>query len=91
MTTIRWVRPKGPVPQFGTRLRIQLEQNVGGRPLHFVGYAEVYGDRAVLKITDSSEAGRVAAELLREGLVDPTYWGAKKPDAATEVKEGTMC
>jgi hypothetical protein len=41
MTTTLWVRPKGPAPQPGARIRVQLAQNVDGRPhgrpLHTVG------------------------------------------------------
>jgi hypothetical protein len=78
MTKTIWVRPKGPqVPRPVTRLRVQLEQNVGGRPLHAVGWAEVYrGGRTLLKLTDT-EAGRVAAELLREDCLDAVFWGSK--------------
>jgi hypothetical protein len=73
-----WVRPKGvQPPPLGTKLRVELEQNVSGRPIHFVGYATAYGDRAVLRLTQNSEAGRVAVELLREELVDAVYWGSK--------------
>jgi hypothetical protein len=70
--TTRWVRPKGPqAPRPGTKLRVQLEQNVDGRPLHPVGSAEVFeGGLALLKLTDT-EAGRIAAELLREDCLDP--------------------
>ena len=78
MTKTIWVRPKGlQVPRPGTRLRVQLEQNVGGRPLHTVGWAEVYrGGRTLLKLTDT-EAGRVAAELLREDCLDAVLWGSQ--------------
>ena len=65
------------MPRPGTRLRVQLEQNVGGRPLHAVGWAEVYRcGRTLLKLTDT-EAGRVAAELLREDCLDAVLWGSK--------------
>ena len=51
---------------------------MGGRPLHTVGFAEVYrGGRALLKLTDNTEAGRVAAELLREDCLDVVFWGSK--------------
>ena len=41
--TLIWVRPKGPqAPRPGTKLRVQLEQNVDGRPLHPVGDAEIF-------------------------------------------------
>jgi hypothetical protein len=78
MTQTVWVRPKGPqAPRPGTKLRVQLEQNVHGRPLHNVGSAEIHeGGRALLKLT-SSEAGRVAVELLREGCLDAAFWGSK--------------
>jgi hypothetical protein len=78
MTQTIWVRPEGPqAPQPGTKLRVQLEQNVNGRPLHAVGEAEVYeGGRALVRLIDTS-AGVEAAILLREGLVDPVYWGSQ--------------
>lgn len=78
MTQTVWVRPKGPrAPPPGTEVRIQLEQNLGGRPLHLVGVAELFeGGRALLKLTDT-EAGRVAAELLREDCLDAVFWGSK--------------
>lgn len=61
------------MPRPGTTLRVQLEQNVSGRPLHAVGEAEVYeGGRALVRLIDTS-AGVEAAILLREGLVDPVY------------------
>jgi hypothetical protein len=74
MTKLIWVRPKGPqAPRPGTRLRVQLEQNLDGRPLHPVGYAEVFqGGLALLKLTDT-EAGRIAAELLREDCLDAVF------------------
>jgi hypothetical protein len=77
MTTI-WVRPKGPqAPRPGTKLRVQLEQNVHSRQLHNVGSAEIHeGGRALLKLT-SLEAGRVAAELLREDCLDVVFWGSQ--------------
>ena len=77
MTTL-WVRPKGPQrPRPGTKLRVQLEQNVNGRPLHAVGEGEVYeGGRALVRLIDTS-AGVEAAILLQEGLVDPVYWGSQ--------------
>ena len=75
---IYWVRPKGPqAPRPGSKLRVQLEQNVGGRPLHAVGEAEVYeGGRALVRLIDTG-AGVEAALLLQEGLVDPVYWGSQ--------------
>ena len=79
--TVIWVRPKGPLPQPGTELKVQLAQNVGGdlrnRPLHTVGKATIYqGGAALLKLV-GTEAGRVAAELLREDCVDAVIWGSK--------------
>jgi hypothetical protein len=73
-----WVRPKGPqAPRPGTKLRVHLEQNVDGRPLHAVGSAEVFeGGLALLKLIDT-EAGRTAAELLREDCLDVVFWGSK--------------
>jgi hypothetical protein len=42
-----------------------------------VGVAELFeGGRALLKLTDT-EAGRVAAELLREDCLDAVFWGSK--------------
>jgi hypothetical protein len=78
MTKTIWVRPKGPqVPRPGTKLRVQLEQNVHGRPLHAVGEATVYGGgRALLSLIDTEE-GRVAAELLREDCLDAVLWGSQ--------------
>jgi hypothetical protein len=78
MTKLIWVRPKGPqAPRPGTKLRVQLEQNGGGRPLHTVGSAEIYrGGRALLKLIDTQE-GRVAVELLREGCLDVVLWGSQ--------------
>lgn len=77
MTTI-WVRPKGlQAPRPGTKLRVRLQQDVVGRSLHPVGYAEVFeGGLALLKLIDT-EAGRVAAELLREDCLDAVFWGSK--------------
>ena len=78
MTKLIWVRRKGPqAPRPGTKLRVQLEQNVHGRPLHTVGSAEIYqGGRALLRLTDTQE-GRVAAELLREDCLDVQLWGSQ--------------
>jgi len=77
MTNI-WVRLKGPqAPRPGTRLRVQLQQNMHGRPLHNVGSAEIHeGGRALLKLADTQE-GRVAVELLREDCLDAVLWGSK--------------
>ena len=73
-----WVRPKGQGPRAGTTLRVDLEQNVGGRQLHTVGEAEVYeGGRALLKITQASSAGRVAGELVAEDMLDVHFWGSR--------------
>jgi hypothetical protein len=79
MTKTVWVRPKGPqAPRPGTELRVQLEQNVNGRPLHIVGKAMVYeGGQVVLKLTEASEAGRVAVALLREDMIDAVFWGSE--------------
>jgi hypothetical protein len=53
-----WVRPKGQAPRPGTTLRVDLEQNVGGRQLHTVGEAEAYeGGRALLRITQAFIGG----------------------------------
>jgi hypothetical protein len=42
-----------------------------------VGYAEVFeGGLALLKLTDT-EAGRIAADLLREDCLDAVFWGSK--------------
>jgi hypothetical protein len=77
MTKLVWVQPKGQAPRPGTRLRIQLQQDVDGRPLHPVGYAEVYrGGRALLKLADRQE-GRIAAELVREDMIDVVFWGSE--------------
>ena len=78
MTKTIWVRPKGPqAPRPGTKLRVQLEQYVHGRSLHTVGSAEVYeGGRALLKLIDT-QAGRDAAELLREDCLDAVLWGSQ--------------
>jgi hypothetical protein len=75
---IAWVQPKGPQsPKPGTTLHVVLEQIVDGRPLHSVGRATVYDNNQVcVRLPEGSEAGRVAAEMLREGLVDATYWGS---------------
>ena len=75
--TIIWVRPEGPAPRPGTKVRVQLAQNVDGRPLHHVGYATAYeGGRALLKLIDT-QAGREAAKLLREDCLDAVFWGSK--------------
>jgi hypothetical protein len=78
MTKLIWVRPKGPqAPRPGTRLRVQLQQNMHGRSLHTVGVAEVYrGGRALLRLADTQE-GRVAVELLREDCLDAVLWGSE--------------
>ena len=70
----------GPAPPPGTRIKVQLAQNVGGdlrhRSLHTVGQAEVYrGDAVLVRLVDT-EAGRVAAELLREDMIDAVFWGS---------------
>jgi hypothetical protein len=81
MTQTIWVRPKGlHAPRPGTRIAVQLEQNVppSGRPLHRVGWAMVYeGGQVVLKLTEASEAGRVAVALLREDMIDAVFWGSE--------------
>lgn len=79
MTTKLWVRLKGPqAPRPGTKLRVQLEQDVDGRPLHTVGTAEIFrGGHALLTLTQASAAGRVAAELLREDMIDAVFWASK--------------
>ena len=60
------------------RVRVQLEQNVDGRPLHPVGVAEIFeAGRALLKLTEGTEAGRVAVELLREDCLDAVFWGSQ--------------
>jgi hypothetical protein len=76
-----WVHPQGPAPRFGTKLKVQLAQNVGdrlrGRWLHTVGEATVYqGGTALVKLIDT-EAGQLAAELLREDMIDAVFWGSK--------------
>jgi hypothetical protein len=82
MTTTLWVRPKGPAPPPGTtKIRVQLAQNVDGRPhgrwLHTVGEATIYrGGAALLKLIDT-EAGRVAAEMVREDMIDAVFWGSR--------------
>ena len=75
---VQWVRLKGPqAPQPGSKLYVQLEQNVDGRPIHPVGHATVYeGGRAVVRLADTQE-GRVAAELLREDCLDAVLWGSQ--------------
>jgi hypothetical protein len=78
MTNI-WVRLKGPQasPRPGTKLRVQLQQNMHGRSLDTVGLAEIHrGGRALLKIPDTQE-GRVAVELLREDCLDAVLWGSQ--------------
>jgi hypothetical protein len=43
-----------------------------------VGHAEIFeGGRALLKLTEGTEAGRVAAELLREDCLGAVFWGSK--------------
>jgi hypothetical protein len=80
MTTTLWVRPKGPAPRPGTVLRVQLAQYVDlrphGRPLHTVGEATIYGGGAALLKVIDTEAGRVAAEMLREDMIDAVFWGS---------------
>ena len=78
MTTTIWVQPKGvQAPRPGTKVAVQLQQDVGGRPLHRVGEAEIYeGGKALVRLIDTS-AGVEAAILLQEGLVDPVYWGSQ--------------
>jgi hypothetical protein len=73
-----WARPKGPqAPRPGTELRVQLQQNMHGRPLHTVGRAEIHeGGWVLLKLTDTQE-GRVAAQLLREDCLDVVLWGSQ--------------
>jgi hypothetical protein len=75
---IYWVRPVGPqAPRPGSKLVVQLQQNMHGRPLHTVGRAEIHeGGWALLKLTDTQE-GRVAAELLREDCLDVVLWGSQ--------------
>lgn len=74
-----WVTPQGSPPPLGTEVRVELEQLVGGKPVHFVGRGTAYGDKACIRLTQNSEAGRVALGLLREGLVDSTYWDSRRP------------
>jgi hypothetical protein len=79
MTTTIWVHPKGPAPRFGTTIRVQLAQDMGDGPhrrsLHAVGSATVYMGGAVLVRLVDTEAGRTAAELLREDMIDAVIWG----------------
>ena len=76
-TKLIWVRLKGhQTPRPGAKLRVQLEQNVDGRPLHPVGYGEGLSGRALLRLIDTKE-GRSAAELVREDMIDAVFWGSK--------------
>ena len=76
--TLIWVRPNRPAPRPGTKVRVTLQQNVDGRALHPVGDAQIFeGGRALLKLTEGTPAGRVAAELLREDCLDAAFWGSK--------------
>jgi hypothetical protein len=76
-----WVHPQGPAPRFGTKVKVQLAQSVNdlphGRPLYTVGEATVYVGGAVLVRLIDTEAGRTAAELLREDMIDAVFWGSK--------------
>jgi hypothetical protein len=48
-----------------------------GRRLHRVGEAEIFrGDAVLLRLTEASAAGRTAVEWLREGYLEPQYWGS---------------
>jgi hypothetical protein len=47
-----------------------------GRSIHTVGSAEIHGGQALLKLADTEE-GRVAAELLREDMIDAVFWGSQ--------------
>ena len=78
MTKTIWVRPKGPQrPSPGTRVRVELAQDINGRPLHSVGHATVYRpDQVCVELIDTS-AGVEAAILLREDLVDVLWWGSQ--------------
>jgi hypothetical protein len=77
MTSFHWVQPRGQSPKPGTKLHVTLEQLIDGRPLHGVGRATVYpGNQVCVRLPEGSEAGRTAAEMLREGLVDAVYWGS---------------
>ena len=72
------MRPKGlQTPRPGTKLRVQLELPMEGRRLHRVGEAEIVrGDAVLLRLTEASAAGRTAVEWLREGYLEPQYWGS---------------
>lgn len=70
-SSVATATPRSSVP------RVVLEQNINGRPLHAVGHATVYGrDQVCVELIDTS-AGVEVAILLREGLVDPVYWGSQ--------------
>ena len=77
-TKLIWVRLKGPqTPRPGAKLRVQLEQNVDGRPLHPVGYGEGLSGRAGATEAHRHEGGPYAAELVREDMIDAVFWGSK--------------
>ena len=88
MTNI-WVRLKGPqAPRPGTRLRVQLQQNMHGRPLH---HRRPCGDpRGRPGVT---EAHRHAGGSRRRGAVARGLSRRRalglEADAATQVKEET--
>lgn len=73
-----WVHPMGvQTPKPGTKLKVQLEQDIDGRPVRRVGWAVVYRSGVLLELTEASNAGRAAVALLEEDCVDAWYHGSE--------------
>jgi hypothetical protein len=81
-----WETPVNPRPlEVGTMLKVELYQAVADlsghygelRP-HVVGQAEVVKDGTLkLSLSTISAAGREAAALLEDGVVDVVLWGSQ--------------
>ena len=69
-------------PRPGAKLRLELEQNVDGWPLHPPGHAESFGAGATE--AHRHEGGPHAAELVREYMIDAVSWGSKRTPATRE-------
>ena len=65
------------MPRPGTKLRVQLAQYVDRMADRFTTWLghDYEGGTALVRLIHTS-AGVEAAILLREGLVDPVYWGS---------------
>jgi hypothetical protein len=69
-----------------TRVQPSARAETSGRPLkvgehedaeELCTWSRPEGGRALLKLTEGTEAGRVAAELWREDCLDAVFWGSK--------------